>query len=163
MRAKLRRNKSLFDLHGIVFSLYSFRYFGNVLLSNFPCTFLIKERKPSRTGRRKYMDEINFTRGFLKLFFTFFIKYGFYRIWAILSNTCVASVYFAIAWKIHFKIKLQFLIVIKRILLQIPMYSLGQIFEMEILMDLYVLRSHESENPIFSCCFECVCVCVCVC
>ena len=44
---------------------------------------------------------------------------------------------------------------------------LGQIFEMEILMDLYVLRSPESENHIFSkwsvCMFVCLSVCMCVC
>ena len=40
---------------------------------------------------------------------------------------------------------------------------LGQIFEMEILMDLHVLRSPESENLIFSKWSVCVCVCDCVC
>ena len=41
----------------------------------------------------------------------------------------------------------------------------GQISEMEILMELHVLRSPESENHIFSvwCVYACVCVCVCVC
>ena len=38
---------------------------------------------------------------------------------------------------------------------------LGQLFEMEILMDLHVLRSPESENHIFSVWSEYVCVCVC--
>ena len=37
---------------------------------------------------------------------------------------------------------------------------LGQIFEMEILMDLHVLRSPESENHIFSGWSVSVCVCV---
>ena len=32
---------------------------------------------------------------------------------------------------------------------------LGEIFEMEILMDLHVMRSHESENPMFSIWFAC--------
>ena len=40
---------------------------------------------------------------------------------------------------------------------------LGQIFEMEIIMDLHVLRSPESENHIFSDWSVCKCVCVCVC
>ena len=43
----------------------------------------------------------------------------------------------------------------------------GYTFEMEILIDLQVLRSPESENNIFSvwsvCMCACVCVCVCVC
>ena len=33
-----------------------------------------------------------------------------------------------------------------------------QIYETEILMDLHVLRSPESENHIFRCCSVCVCV-----
>ena len=37
---------------------------------------------------------------------------------------------------------------------------LGQIFKMEILMDLHVTRSAESENQIFSVWSECMCVCV---
>ena len=37
-----------------------------------------------------------------------------------------------------------------------------QIFKMEILMDLHVLRSTESENHIFSVWSVCICVCVCV-
>ena len=42
---------------------------------------------------------------------------------------------------------------------------LGQIFKVEILMDLQVLRSPESENHIFRVCSVgmCVCVCLCVC
>ena len=39
----------------------------------------------------------------------------------------------------------------------------GQIFEMEILMNLCVLRSHESENHILNDGSVCMCVCVCVC
>ena len=39
----------------------------------------------------------------------------------------------------------------------------GQIFEMEILMDLHVLRSPESEKHIFSVWSVCMCVCLCVC
>ena len=39
----------------------------------------------------------------------------------------------------------------------------GQIFEMEILMDLHVLRSPESEKHIFSLQSVCMCVCVSVC
>ena len=41
--------------------------------------------------------------------------------------------------------------------------ALGQIFEMEILMDLNVLRSPEPENHIFSVWSVCMCVCLCVC
>ena len=37
---------------------------------------------------------------------------------------------------------------------------LGQIFEMEILMNLYVLRSPESENDIFSVWSMCLCLCL---
>ena len=40
---------------------------------------------------------------------------------------------------------------------------LAQIFEVEILMDWYVLRFHESENHIFSAWSVCMCVCVCLC
>ena len=42
---------------------------------------------------------------------------------------------------------------------------LSQIFEVEILMDLHVLRSPESENHIFSkwSVYMCLCVCLCVC
>ena len=36
----------------------------------------------------------------------------------------------------------------------------GQIFKMEIEMDLHVMRSPESENHIFSACSECLCICV---
>ena len=39
---------------------------------------------------------------------------------------------------------------------------LGQIFEAEILMDLYVLKSPEPENHIFSVCFVCMCLCLCL-
>ena len=39
----------------------------------------------------------------------------------------------------------------------------GQTFEMEILMDLHVLRSPDSENHIFSKWSLCMCVCVCLC
>ena len=39
----------------------------------------------------------------------------------------------------------------------------GQIFEMEILIDLQVLRSLESEKHIFSVWSVCMCVCVCLC
>ena len=41
--------------------------------------------------------------------------------------------------------------------------ALGQIFEMEILMDLHGLRSPESKNRIFSKWSVCMCICVCVC
>ena len=44
---------------------------------------------------------------------------------------------------------------------------LGQIFEMEILMDLHVMRAVESKNHIFSVCSVCMfvslCVCLCAC
>ena len=40
---------------------------------------------------------------------------------------------------------------------------LNQIFKMEILMDLHVLRSPESENHIFSVWSVSLCVCVCAC
>ena len=40
---------------------------------------------------------------------------------------------------------------------------LSQIFEVEILMDLHVVRSPESENHIFSVWSVCMCVCLCVC
>ena len=40
---------------------------------------------------------------------------------------------------------------------------LGQIFEMEILMDLHVMRTPESENHIFSVWSVCACVCASVC
>ena len=40
---------------------------------------------------------------------------------------------------------------------------LGQIFEMEILMDLHVMRTSESKNHIFSIWSVCTCVCVCDC
>ena len=39
----------------------------------------------------------------------------------------------------------------------------GQIFEMDILMDLHVLRSPESENLPFVCMYVCLCACVSVC
>ena len=39
----------------------------------------------------------------------------------------------------------------------------GQIFEMEILNDLHVLRTPKSENHIFSVWSVCMCVCVCAC
>ena len=38
-----------------------------------------------------------------------------------------------------------------------------QIFEMEILMNLHVLKSPETENPIFCDCSVSMCVCVCKC
>ena len=38
-------------------------------------------------------------------------------------------------------------------------WFLDQIFEMEILMDLHVMRSPESENHIFSVWSVCLCVC----
>ena len=41
--------------------------------------------------------------------------------------------------------------------------NLGQIFEMDILMDLHVLRSPEPENHIGWSVWVYVCVCVCVC
>ena len=43
------------------------------------------------------------------------------------------------------------------------MYFLGQIFEVEILMDLHVFRYSVPENHIFIVWSVCVCVCVCVC
>ena len=39
----------------------------------------------------------------------------------------------------------------------------GQIFEIEFLMELFVLRSPESENCIYSGWGACVCVCLCAC
>ena len=47
-------------------------------------------------------------------------------------------------------------VMVKKILFQ------GQIFEIEILMDLHAMRTPESENHIYSVWSVCMCVCVCV-
>ena len=54
-------------------------------------------------------------------------------------------------------IKCTFYVMVEKVLF------FGQIFEMEILVDLHVMRIPESEKHIFSFWSVCVCVCVCLC
>ena len=58
--------------------------------------------------------------------------------------------------------KVQVLLSLNHVIVEKALFW-GQIFEMEILMDLHVLRTPESENHIFSVWSVCVCVGMCVC
>ena len=55
--------------------------------------------------------------------------------------------------------KYDFLLFLTHVMVEKELF-LGQIFELEILMDSHVLRSPESENHIFSKWSVCVCVCM---